>query len=292
MSRFSSFTFVLSLLVFGACKSPAPVENQESDHDSIAIETENTGPSKVKSKVLQDLIDSSQVLGSVLLFDPETNTYYSNNFDRCDKGYLPASTFKITNSIIALETEVMTDDSTLIKWDGEKRRMKIWEQDLVFRDAFHVSCVPCYQDIARKIGPERMNQYLTDFNYGNMVVDSSNIDVFWLEGSSKITQNEQLDFIQRFYGQKLPIKKRTHEIMKRLMVINEKSESRFSGKSGWSIREGNNVGWFVGYLEKDDKVFYVATNIEPKPSLKDGDFSRIRIQLSEIALNQLVKDKL
>lgn len=292
MSRFLHFTFVLSLLVFGACKSPTPVENQEFDHDSIAIEKENTGPSKIKSKVLQDLIDSSQVLGSVLLFDPETNTYYSNNFDRCDKGYLPASTFKITNSIIALETEVMTDDSTLIKWDGEERRMKIWEQDLVFRDAFHLSCVPCYQEIARNIGPERMNQYLTDFNYGNMVVDSSNIDVFWLEGSSRITQNEQLDFIQRFYDHKLPIKQRTSEIMKRLMVIDENEQSRFSGKSGWSIREGNNVGWFVGYLEKDDKVYYVATNIEPEPSLKDGGFGRIRVQVSEAALVQLVKKAL
>jgi len=55
---------------------------------------------------------------------------------------MPASTFKIVNSIIALETGVVENDSTMFKWNGEKRRLPIWEQDLTFRDAFHFSCVP------------------------------------------------------------------------------------------------------------------------------------------------------
>jgi beta-lactamase class D len=73
----------------------------------------------------------------------------------------------------------MQSDSTLIPWDGQPRRLKAWERDLYFRDAFHVSCVPCYQEIARQIGVERMREYLEKLHYGEMAVDSSNINVWF-----------------------------------------------------------------------------------------------------------------
>ena len=215
------------------------------------------------------------------------NTAYSNDFSRCDIGYLPASTFKIPNSIIALETGVVEDDSTLFKWDGEKRRLPAWEQDLIFRDAFQFSCVPCYQEIARKIGVERMKEYLTKLNYGNMIVDSATIDLFWLEGESTITMNQQLDFLKRFYNSELPISERTHEIMEHLLLIESNNSWTFSGKTGWSIRNGNNIGWFAGYLEKGNNVFFVVTNIEPKEAFNMDLFPKIRTQISLGALRKL-----
>jgi len=106
----------------------------------------------------QSIIDSANVKGSVLIYDFQKNIYYSNNFSWADKGKIPASTFKIPNSIIALESGIVENDSTLFIWDGKKRYLKIWEQDLIFRDAFHFSCVPCYQGIARKIGKKRLKR--------------------------------------------------------------------------------------------------------------------------------------
>ena len=129
----------------------------------------------------QTIMDSAYVKGAILIYDFKANKYYSNNFEWAKKGNLPASTFKITNSIIAIETGVIENDSTLLKWNGEKRRLPIWEQDLVFKDAFHFSCVPCYQEIARKIGVKKMNEYLDKLEYGNMKVDATNIDIFWLK---------------------------------------------------------------------------------------------------------------
>jgi beta-lactamase class D len=228
----------------------------------------------------QQILDSANVSGSILIYDPAKNVYYSNDFERCKIGHLPASTFKIPNSIIALETGVIEDDSTMIKWDGEKRRRGDWERDLYFRDAFHVSCVPCYQEIARKIGVERMQEYLKKLDYGNMIVDSSSIDLFWLEGDSKISQFEQIDFLVRFYNSKLPISKRSEEIMKRLMVIEENDTFKLSGKTGWSIRNGNNNGWFVGYLEKGGRVYFVATNIDPRVEFNMDLFAVIRREIS------------
>lgn len=243
--------------------------------------------SSVYSPELQEIIDSADVTGSILIYDQQNNTYWSNDFARCDSGFLPASTFKIPNSIIALETGVVGNDSTLFKWNGEKRRLPAWEQDLTFADAFRVSCVPCYQEIARKIGPVRMNEYLKKLKYGNMKVDSSNIDVFWLEGESRISMNQQLDFIARFYNKQLPVSDRTRDILKRMMVVEDDSKYIFSGKTGWSIRNGNNNGWFVGYLETKGEVYFVVTNIEPREEFNMDLFAKIRTRISLQAFKKL-----
>jgi len=88
--------------------------------------------------------------------------------------------------MIALETAVVENDSSLFRWNGEDRMLEVWEQDLTLKEAFHYSCVPCYQEIARKIGANRMNRYLDTLNYGTMEVDSTNIDRFWLQGEYQI----------------------------------------------------------------------------------------------------------
>ncbi|MBT7827082.1 MAG: class D beta-lactamase, partial [Bacteroidetes bacterium] len=225
---------------------------------------------------------------SILIYNQKDDEYYSNDFEWAQKGFLPASTFKICNSIIALETGVVENDSTMFIWNGVERNMDIWEQDLIFRDAFHFSCVPCYQDIARQIGVERMNEYLKKFEYGNMKVDSSSIDLFWLEGESKISQYQQIDFLKRFYNKELPISDRTFTIMKRLMLLAEKEEFKISGKTGWSIRNGNNNGWFIGYLEKGSEVYFFATNITPDQEFDLSLFPVIRKDISMKAL-QLLK---
>lgn len=144
---------------------------------------------------------------AILIYDLKEETYYSNNFEWTQKGKLPASTFKIPNSIIVLEVGIVTHGHIVFKWNGEKRSFKSWEQDLTFKDAFHFLCVPCYQEVARKIGVQRMVKYVDTLNYGNMKVDTANIKLFWLEGVSRINQLQQIDFLKRFYVSQLPISK-------------------------------------------------------------------------------------
>jgi beta-lactamase class D len=257
------FSIVISLL---SCQSKTQLETVEEEpkiYDSLRPD-------------FQHAFDSMNVSGTILIFDPYQQIYFSNDFQRADKKFLPASTFKIPNSIIGLETGVVENDSTMFKWDGQKRRLKIWEQDMMFRDAFHLSCVPCYQDIARKIGPVMMNDWLKKLEYGNMVVDSSNIDKFWLEGESGISARQQIDFLQRFYERKLPLSERTFSMMRSMMVIDSTRLYTISGKTGWSIRDGNNVGWFVGYAEQKNSVLYFATNLEPRQNFNMDMFPMIR----------------
>jgi beta-lactamase class D len=235
----------------------------------------------------QSIIDSALVEGAILIYDLEDDKYYSNDFMWSKNGHLPASTFKITNSMIAIETGAVVNDSALFKWNGEKRFLENWEQDLILRDAFHYSCVPCYQELAKKIGVKIMKKYLDTLDYGNMDVDSNNIDLFWLEGESQITQFQQIDFLRRFYQSKLPISQRTESIMKRMIVIEENESYKLSGKTGWSIRNGNNNGWFVGFIETNNKTYFFATNIEPKQKFDMDLFPMIRKDLTFKALKHM-----
>ncbi len=267
-----SVILVLALILFG-CDS-------EKEQPSV-FDTEKED-NKVEVPDFQALIDSAGLKGSILIFD-ETN-YYSNDFEWAEKGHLPASTYKIPNSIIALELGIMKNDSTISKWDGKPRYMKRWEQDLVFRDAFHLSCVPCYQEIARKVGVQKMKNYTHNFNYGQMDIDSSNIDMFWLEGKSRISQFQQIEFLKTLNQQRLPISQSTYDIMRRMMIIEENDQFTLRGKTGWSVTNDQDNCWFVGWVETGKGHYYFATNIEPGPKTDIDNLFTLRKEITYKAL--------
>lgn len=271
-------TIIFILLV--CCKNQTTqIDQKENTHTTR----------KAVVPVFQAILDTALVKGSILIYNLKEDRYYSNDFDWAQQEYLPASTFKIANSIIALETGVVENDSTCLKWNGEKRRLKNWEQDLTLKDAFHLSCVPCYQEIARKIGAKRMNEYLDTLKFGNMKVDEETIDLFWLQGESSISQFQQIDFLKRLYQAELPISEQTATIMKRLMVIEEADNYRLSGKTGWSISNDNHNAWFVGYIESQKNVFFFATNIAPKGQFDAQNFPRTRKSVTFKAFEKMLR---
>jgi len=272
------YYFFIIIIALFSCS-----EKEKNNSGSKEINSGN----QVVNLEFQSIIDSAKVKGSILIYDSQKDIYYSNNFAWANKGNLPASTFKIPNSIIALESGIVENDSTLFKWDGKRKYLKTWEQDLIFRDAFHFSCVPCYQEIAKKIGKNKMNKYLAKLGYGNMKVDATNIDVFWLEGDSRISQFQQIDFLKRFYNSQLPISKKTENIMKNMIVIEENEQFKLSGKSGLSNTNQIYNGWFVGYIESESKIYFFATNIEPKKQFDFDTFIMKRKKVTFEALKQI-----
>lgn len=118
-----------------------------------------------------------------------------------------------------------------------------------------------------------------------MIVDANNIHILWLLGESGINQHEQIVFLYRLYYSKLPITKRSENIMKKIMVIKEQPAYRLS--AGWSLRNGNNNGWFVGFVEVENIVYFFATNIEPEEKFNMDMFSMIRKSIIYKALDQM-----
>jgi beta-lactamase class D len=269
---FLTLFFFINLNVFSQIPPQVPIIKQ---------------PKEVVVTQFDKILDSLKVNGSILIYDPKKETYFSNNFNWAKTGIIPASTFKIPNSIIALETGVVKNDSIIFKWNGEKRAFKKWEEDLTFKKAFQVSCVPCYQEIARKIGFKRMKTYLKKIGYPKMDFDSKTIDDFWLKGESKISQKQQIEFLKQFYYSELPISKRTEIILKDIMQIQKTNESVLSGKTGWGMRGEKDNGWIVGYLETKNTVYFFATNIEPQEQNNTNDFASKRINATKEAFRNL-----
>ncbi len=249
---------------------------------------ENTSnqPKIVTSSTFQFILDSAQVKGSILLYDSLKNTYITNDPDWANSQQIPASTFKIPHSLIALQSQVIKDENTMILWDGQPKFLPTWEQDLRFADAFTVSCLPCYQQIAQRIGFERMKQYVELLQYGHMRVTEETIDTFWLMPNSTISQMEQIDFLQRLVTHQLPIEEKHIITMKNMMLLIKKNNYQLRGKTGWSIVNGDN-GWFVGYLTIPNNTYYIATNIEPKPNFPMEKFASIRLEVTKQALISL-----
>lgn len=73
--------------------------------------------------------DKYGVKGCFVLFDQAENEYIRYNSGLCDTGYIPASTFKIPNALIALEEGIIRDTNQIVKWDGHEWPVKTWNRD-------------------------------------------------------------------------------------------------------------------------------------------------------------------
>jgi beta-lactamase class D len=200
--------------------------------------------------------------GALVVFDMRNEKYFRYNQPRCSERFLPASTFKIPNSLIGLETGVITNENFVIKWDGVKRWNEEWNRDHTLATAIKYSVVPYYQELARRVGREKINKYLRAIGYGNQTIGKK-IDMFWLDNSLKISADEQIAFLKRFYEYKLPFAKRSIDIVKKILPEEKYSNSLLKFKTGTGTKEdGTCIGWLVGYVEKKENVYLFAFNIE------------------------------
>lgn len=275
---------LLLLSLFSSCQEKRTPEQEAID----------TIESLVKKRVIKDefktILDSAGVSGAIVIHDLTKDSLYSNNFAKAREGYLPASTFKITNSIIGLEMGILDIDTTLFRWDGKKRMFPIWEQDLNLEDAFHKSCLPCYQELSIQIGVDSMQYYLDKLDYMEYSIDSSNLSNFWIKGDAKVTALTQMDFLQRFYQKSLPISKSTQETMQKMMVIQSTKDYKLSGKTGWATTNNTDLGWFIGHIETKNHTYVFATNIKPRSDFNMDLFLETRKQVVFDALRVLGVD--
>jgi beta-lactamase class D len=185
---------------------------------------------------------------------------------RSGEGRLPASTFKIPNSIIALETGVVADpDKDVFKWDGVKRSIKSWNKDHTMRSAIAVSAVPVYQEIARRIGQERMQKYVDLLEYGNRDIGGG-IDQFWLTGNLRIDPIQQVDFVDRLRRGALPVSKRSQQLVRDILPVTKVGGATIHAKSGLLGAQAGkpSLGWMVGWVEKGSRQTVFAMNMDCK----------------------------
>ena len=169
---------------------------------------------------ISDLYKKYRVEGALVIASLDGDVEYVHNSVRAERRYLPASTFKIPNTLIALEEGAIKDDKEVIKWDGSDKGWSSWNKDQTLKTAFSVSCVWCYQKFAKHIGNERYIQYLNNLNYGNKKT-GKNVTSFWLEGELGISAKEKIDFLRKIYLENLPFKRKNFILLKKIMIVEE-----------------------------------------------------------------------
>ncbi len=176
----------------------------------------------------------------------------------------PCSTFKIPNSLIALETGVAPDASFSLRWDGQRREVEAWNRDHDLRSAIRYSVVWYYQELARRVGEPRMRRWVEAFGYGNQDV-SGGIDRFWLGSSLVISPDEEVDFLGRLYAGELPVSARSRSIVEEILLQDPPAPGLvYSGKTGSCRDEGAHDphGWWVGSVAREGRLYLFAALIE------------------------------
>ena len=233
-------------------------------------------PNNVKvDNSLGKFFEDNKVTGTFGLYDNGTGQFTIYNLSRFkDSAYLPASTFKIVNSLIGIETGRIVNEKMVIKWDGiihefpKGDTVDAWNKDLTMEEAFKVSAVPYYQEVARRIGKDTMQFWLDSLKYGTRKIKTE-IDQFWLDNSLKITPDEEMGLVKKLYFSQLPFQKRTQDIVKKVMLQESNSNYSLSYKTGTGFREnGNAIGWIVGWIEENRHPYFFVLNLEGPANTK------------------------
>lgn len=211
-------------------------------------------------QVIDEVFEKRDIVGSFILYDYYNDTQLIYNEDRAKEAFLPASTFKILHSLIALECGVVDDENEVILWDGTERPIPIWNQDHTMKTGIKYSVVWFYQELARRIGEERMQLWVDSVGYGNQLL-SKQIDNFWLLGDLRITPIEQVHFLKKLIDEDLPFGINHIHTVKEILIEDKSERYVFRGKTGWADF-GVPVGWYVGYIEIDGRTFIFVNNIE------------------------------
>jgi beta-lactamase class D len=226
----------------------------------VALIVDVTFSQTIDEKNIKAQFDIYGVEGCFVLFNQSDDITIRYNSALCDSGYIPASTFKIPNSVIALEQGVVKDTSQVFNWNGRTWPNEAWNRNQTLKSAMKFSCIWVYFEIAEKIGIEKYYDYVKSFDYGNKNLVGPPTR-FWLAGEFRISANQQIEFLKKFYNYQLRVSKRSIDIVKDLIIIDHTEYYTLSGKTGGGmINDTDYIMWLVGYVEKNNMVYFYAMN--------------------------------
>jgi len=219
----------------------------------------------------QKHFDRYEVGGSIVIEDLKNHKSFYYDEARTKKQFSPASTFKIFNSLVGLETGVIPDTSFVIPWDSVQRgKYAPWHRSNSLNSAFKFSVVWYYQELARRVGNGEMQRLISLNKYGNEDIRES-IDGFWLtdmNGKLRISQVEQIEFLKKLYGNELKFSARSQQLTKSIMLMETTGNYRLFAKTGMCSENNLWYGWYVGWIETNENVYFFATHVESEDNQK------------------------
>lgn len=207
------------------------------------------------------LFADKKLTGTLVISSLDGKTTYCHNNTRAATRFVPASTFKIPNTLIALEEGAIADGKQILKWDGKDTGLPPCNADQCIETAFRASCLWFYQELAKKVGMPSYAAYMKKLHYGNEQTGPE-VTTFWLNGDLKISAIEQIEFLKRLYAKHYDFRPASYELLRNIMVRKQTPKYTLRAKTGWAPGPSPQVGWYVGYVESGEQVWFFATNLD------------------------------
>lgn len=235
--------------------------------------------------------DECNVEGAIAIYDHKNHTWILSDTVATRKETLPASTFKIINLLIALETKTIASENDIVKWPGSTDTLKYDYRpniyhDITVKEAFEVSAGWAFIELAKKIGKDNYKKYLSLCHYGNVNLSQTDPD-FWNFGAFGISPINQVEFLKKLYEEKLPFSKRNIDIVKKVMITEQNDDYTIHSKTGWTRENDINTGWWVGYIENKNGAYFFATRLLQDRKLNASNFGNCRKEITKSVFRDL-----
>ena len=249
-----------------------------------------TGTKIVMPKI-QEYFNECGVKGTIAVYDNGNDIWFVSDTSDSKIERVPASTFKIINMLIALETNTIKDENAVVKWSGLIDTIKYGYRPDIYRDisvkeAFQVSAGWAFIELAKKIDRSTYQKFLGESGYGNVDLTEKGED-FWNFGAMGISPINQVEFLKRLYDGKLPFSNRNMDIVKKVMITEKEKDYIIRSKTGWTMEHHTNTGWWVGYLESGKNVYFFATRLIQNRKFNRPDFSSCRKEITKKVFRDL-----
>jgi beta-lactamase class D len=274
LKYFITLSGIITVSLMYGCTHPQKVTTDSVSSGKYSIHPE-----------FKKYFDACGVEGSIAIFDNSNNQWIVSDTTTVMQESLPASTFKIINLLIALETKTIANEMEIIKWPGSTDTVKYGYRpeiyhDMTVKEAFEASAGWVFTALAQKIGKENYKKYLALCNYGNLNLEQPGAD-FWNFGNFGISPLNQVAFLKQLYKVDLPFSKRNMDIVKKVMIAEQNEQATIRAKTGWTRENNINTGWWVGYLENKNGIYFFATRLIQDRKFNRNNFGACRKEITK-----------
>ena len=232
---------------------------------------------------LLDVFRRHGASGTFVLVDAASGETILADAPRAGRRFVPASTFKVANSLIAFETGAVRDADEVLPYGGGRTRNPAWARDMSLRDAMPLSNVPVFQEVARRVGLPRYREWLAKLDYGSRDPGTV-VDRFWLEGPLRISATEQARFNARLATRALPASPRAQTLVHDIVRLESAGGATLYGKTGWYVQRGHtSIGWWSGWVERGGRIHAFTLNMD----MPRMDMAQKRLDIGRAILAQL-----
>jgi len=221
----------------------------------------------------EGLINDQEISACFLLYDLKKQKFVKEyNPERCKLRQTPCSTFKVPLAAMAFDSGILKDENTTLKWSGEKQFFDSWNRDHTASSWMKESVVWYSQKITKKMGKNKIQKYLDQFDYGNENM-SGGLTNAWLtpapfskkvDNSISISGYEQIEFLKKLWSNQLPISQKAHELTQKITLLEITPQGyALSGKTGsgfFDLTSNRRIGWFIAHIKGNGQEYVSVMN--------------------------------